>query len=225
MKSHPLLQRVAATAAAFAFTASASAVVITLDFEGLGDLESVGDFYNGGTGGNGSVGTNFGIGFSDNALAIIDADAGGSGNFGGEPSPDTVLFFLEGAETFMNVVAGFDTGFSFYYSAVNQPGFVNVYDALNGTGNILATIDLAITPSDGGDPSGSFSPFFAVGAAFDGTAMSVGFGGVGNQIGFDNITFGSAVPTPPRPVSDTGSTLVLLGAGMLGMLALKRRSK
>ena len=39
----------------------------------------------------------------------------------------------------MNVPAG-DTGFSFFYTAINNPGFVRVYDGLNGTGNILAEI-------------------------------------------------------------------------------------
>lgn len=210
---------------------SASAVVITLDFEGLGDLESVGAFYAGGLGGNGSgPGTNFGITFSDNALAIIDSDAGGGGNFGGEPTPDTVLFFLQGAETYMNVAGGFDTGFSLFYSAINDPGFVNVYDGPNGTGNILATLGLPVTPSDGGDPFGSFSPFYPVGVSFAGTAASVGFGGVADQIGFDNITFGTDTPPvdpndpPTNGVPDGGTTALLLGLGLLGLHQLKRKS-
>ncbi|MEJ7714148.1 MAG: hypothetical protein WKF84_30970 [Pyrinomonadaceae bacterium] len=78
-----------------------------LTFEGVSDLAPIGDFYNGGAGGN------LGISFSSNALAVIDEDAGGSGNFGGEPSPSTALFFLEGGAATMNVSAGFDTGFSF----------------------------------------------------------------------------------------------------------------
>src|SRR5690242_20191664 len=91
----------------------ARAAVVVLDFEGLQNLEAVNNFYNGGTGGNGSgPGTNYGIEFSTNSLAIIDADAGGSGNFGHEPSPDTILFFLSGGAATMNVAAGFDTGFS-----------------------------------------------------------------------------------------------------------------
>jgi hypothetical protein len=60
---------------------------VTLTFEGLGNFEPVSQFYNGGTGGNGSgPGTNYGISFSPNSLALIDSDAGGTGNFGGEPS-------------------------------------------------------------------------------------------------------------------------------------------
>ena len=48
-----------------------SAAVITLDFEGLADLQPVGDYYLASTG----------VSFSPATLAIIDSDAGGTGNF------------------------------------------------------------------------------------------------------------------------------------------------
>ena len=67
----------------------AAAAPIVLTFEGLADWEGVAEFYNGGTGTLGSgPGSNHGIRFT-NAIALIDSDAGGSGNFGGEPSPST----------------------------------------------------------------------------------------------------------------------------------------
>ncbi|MCK5467357.1 MAG: PEP-CTERM sorting domain-containing protein [Cyclobacteriaceae bacterium] len=177
----------------FGMVGTAQAAFI-LDFEGLADQEQILDFYNGGTGGNGSnSGTNYGIGFGSNALALIDADAGGSGNFGGEPSPDTVMFFLTGS-AILNKEDGFDTGFSFSYSAINNPGSVLVYDGHNATGNVLANISLPVTNSDGGDPTGAFSPFYNAGSAFSGTAKSIDFGGTVNQIGFDDITFNSATP-------------------------------
>lgn len=173
----------------------ATAQTKVLDFEGLGNFEPINQFYNGGTGGNGSgPGVNYGISFSSNSLAIIDSDAGGGGNFGGEPSPDTVLFFQTGT-ALMNVPAGFTTGFSFYYSAVNSPGIVVIYDGANATGNVLATINLPTTPNNGApDPTGSFSPFVPVGVSFSGTARSVDFGGTVNQIAFDNLTLGRATP-------------------------------
>ena len=59
-----------------------------LNFEGLADLEPVENFYDGGGG------PDFNVAFSSSALALVDRDAGGSGNFGGEPSPDTIMFFL-----------------------------------------------------------------------------------------------------------------------------------
>ena len=167
----------------------------TLTFEGLNNGEAVGQFYNGGLGGSGSgPGTNHGIFFSSNALALIDTDAGGSGNFGGEPSPDTVMYFTSGTAV-MNVPAGFTTGFSFYYSAPNNPASITVYDGLNGTGNVLATLALPTTPLNGApDPNGAFSPFVPIGVTFAGTARSVDFGGSVSQVGFDNITIGSAAP-------------------------------
>lgn len=199
---------------------SASAVTV-LDFEGLQDLEAVQDFYNGGFGGNGSgPGPNYGVTFSGATLAIIDQDAGGSGNFGGEPTPSTVMFFLDANSAIMNYAAGFDTGFSFFYSAVNQGGSVNVWSGLNATGSLLATLSLPTTPSDGGDPNGSFSPFFPVGVGFAGTAQSIDFGGTANQIGFDNITFGSEIP---QGVPDAGASATLLCMGLLSLMGLSRR--
>ena len=190
----------------------ASSAVITLNFEGIGDLNPVGNFYDGG------AGTNFGVGFSSNALAVVDADAGGSGNIGGEPSPSTALFFLDGPAATMNVAAGFTTGFSFFYSAVNNSGFINVWDGLNATGTLLASLFLPVTPSDGGDPNGSFSPFYAIGVAFAGTAMSVDFGGTVNQIAFDNVTFGSVKPGGPSVPLPASALFGLLGvASLLGM--------
>jgi hypothetical protein len=185
--------------------ATEGATVLT--FEGLGDQEAVNDFYNGGTGGNGSgPGPNYGIQFSDNSLSIIDSDAGGTGNFGGEPSPSTILFFLSGKAATMNVAAGFTTGLSFFYSAINSPGTIRVYDGLNASGNLLATLDLPITPTNGApDPTGAFSPLVPIGVTFTGTAHSVDFGGTVNQVGFDNITLGSGTPggggggPPPAP--------------------------
>jgi len=209
----------AALALATATVATAAPVVLT--FEGLGNLERVNEFYNGGVGGSGSgPGTNYGVSFGSSALAIIDQDAGGSGNFGGEPSPSTVLFFLTGSAV-LNIASGFDTGFSFFYSAINNPGTVNVYDGVGATGTLLASIFLPITPSNGGDPTGAFSPFLPIGVTFAGTARSVDFGGTVNQIGFDDITFGSAVPgtVVPEPAS-----MMLLGAGLLGLAAVRRRA-
>ena len=206
-----------------ALAAPASATITTLTFEGLQDLEAIGSYYDGGLGAMGSgPGPGYGVTFSSNALAIIDVDAGGSGNFGGEPSPSTILFFLGGSAATMTYGSGFDTGFSFYYSAINQPGFVNVYDGVNGTGSILAHLDLPLTPFSGDpDPNGQFSPLVPVGVGFAGVAKSIDFGGTINQIGFDNVTFGSQRPTPGVPEP---GTLMLIGTGLAGLLALRRRS-
>lgn len=198
------------------FSAPAGAVTV-LTFEGLGNLAPIGNFYNGGGGGN------LGITMSSNSLAIIDADAGGSGNFGGEPSPSTALFFLTGSSAIMNVLDGFDTGFSFFYSAIVNPGSLQVFDGLDGTGNVLASLTLPLTPFNGGpDPTGQFSPFLPIGVAFDGIARSIAFAGVQNQIAFDDVTFGSITPgddqEPGSGVPLPGSFLLLAaGAAVMGV--------
>ncbi len=96
----------------------------------------------------------------------------------------------------MSVADGFSTSFSFYYSAPEHTGTIVVYDGPSGTGNVLTSLDLPMTASDGGDPNGSFSPLVPIGVPFSGIARSIDFGGTANYIVFDDITFGSA---PPRP--------------------------
>ena len=197
--------------ATLSLTSTAFGAVTVLTFEGLKDLEPVLEFYNGGQGGGGSgPGPNYGIQFNADALAVIDSDAGGSGNFGGEPSPSTAVAFLTGSAV-MNIAAGFETGFSFFYSAIQVPGVVKVYDDLNATGTLLATIQLPLTPINGApDPTGDFSPLVPTGVAFAGIAKSVDFGGAFNGIGFDNITFGASDPVIPE--ASTVFSVIGLGA-------------
>lgn len=171
--------------------------VVVLNFEGLGDQDVIQNFYNGGTSSLGYSGTNYGVQFLGNTMSIIDSDAGGTGNFANEPSPSTVMFFLTGSSTGMNVPAGFTTGFSFYYSSAGT-GSVEVYDDLNGTGSLLASLPLPANFDIGctGDPTGSFCRWDAVGVTFSGTAKSIIFTGVADQCAFDDITFGSGSPGP-----------------------------
>lgn len=207
-------------AIALSANAKQGSATVILTFEGLDNFESIGDYYNGGFSGLGKTGPNFGVQFSSNALALIDSDAGGSGNFGNEPSPSTVLFFLDG-NPIMNYAAGFDTGFSLYYSAINNPGSLGIYSDLNGTGTLLASLSLPTTPSGPGDPTGNFSPFFPVGVSFTGVARSVVFGGVQNQIAFDDVTFGSSTPGGAVPEPTSFAAFALIPA----LAAVRRRRK
>lgn len=172
------------------FTLPSFADDIVLDFEGLKNLEQVKDFYNGGTGSEGSSsGKDYGVSFSAPTLAIIDADAGGSGNFANEPSPNTAIFFLNDDKVIMNVKDGFSGGLSFWYTSVDDGGSVEVWTGENGTGKLIASIKLEPLGSDpdGGDPTGAYNRWKRVSVSFDGEAHSVVFKGVANKIGFDNI--------------------------------------
>ena len=207
---------------------------VVLDFEGLSNQQPVADFYAGGMAGGGvGPGPDYGITFGDASLSIIAQTAGGTGNFANNPSGVTILFFLSGS-AIMNVPSGFDTGFSFFYAAANNPGVVRVYDDVDGTGNLLAELNL---PATGTGPTPyDFDVWAPIGVAFDGTARSVDFGGTANQIGFDNITLGSIEPGdpgspggPPLPsyvpvptLSTLAQILLALGLMLFGWVAIRR---
>lgn len=209
--------KVAMVTAGFLATTSVSAAVITLDFEGVGNLNAVGNFYNGG------AGTNYGIQFSPATLALVDADNGGSGYFANEPSPNTGMFFLDTDNAILDYAAGFTTGFSFFYSS-SVAASVNVYDGLGATGSLLATLNLMSqnTQNCSGDPTGAFCNFSPIGVTFAGTAKSIDFGGTANQIVFDNITFGSA--TPEVSAVPLPAAAWLFGSALLGFLGFSKRS-
>jgi hypothetical protein len=208
------------------------AAVEVLNFAGLnGDLEEAPlEYYNGGAGSLGSTGgTNFGISFGADSLAC-SGQPGGACNTAQIPGGTgaNALFFLTGPGDVMNVAGGFTTGFSFFYSAVNQPGVVQVYSGLNSTGTLLATLNLSVTASNAStDPNcfgAGFCPYVAAGVTFAGTAMSVNFTGTANQIGFADITLGSAdagggTPAVPEPAN---LGLLLAGIGVLGAFARRR---
>lgn len=234
MKISHLLSMVSACLLSLSMSSYSHAATVVLDFEGVNatypsGFAFVNDFYDGGTSSDGTTGTDYGISFTSNAQAICLNTPGiscSNTSRGGLGDPDSQLgglFFLSGAETYMNVAGGFDTGFSFFYSAVNQTGSVSVYDGLNGTGNLLATLSLGLTTSDCDSTyNAGFCPFVATGITFSGTAMSVSFAGVADQIVFDDVTFGSETPGPVVPIP---AAVWLFGSGLLGLVGVARRKK
>jgi hypothetical protein len=203
---------------------SANAMMVNLDFENInssypsGNSTQILEFYNGGLSSVSTTGTNYGISFGANALNIclntLTASCSNTSRGGiGDPTSELGgLFFLSGSETYLNYPSGFDTGFSFNYVSLLYSGNVNVYDDLNGTGNLLATLNL--TPNAGSCPgyNAQYCPFSPFGVLFSGTAKSIAFGGVADQIVFDDVTFGSATPDPgpnsvPGPLPIVGAAL------------------
>lgn len=194
MRTRPL----AALLALCGLAGAASAEIVTLTFEGLGDNTDVLNYYNSGFAGDGTgPGPNFGVQFISGARSVVDSDAGGSGNIANEPSGQTALFFFSVNSAIMNVPGGFVDGFGTLFSTIAETGFIEIFSEVDGGGQLLATIELPAlgTTVGGGDPTGDFNRWNAVGAAFSGTARSVRISGTANTIAFDNITFG-AVPAP-----------------------------
>jgi PEP-CTERM motif len=223
-----------ASAALACVTSVADAAVVDLTFENIATSYPfssssvfIQNFYNGGMSSAGTTGPNFGVTFSPNALNICLNTPGvvcsntSRGGQGDPASQEGGLFFLSGSQTFMNLAAGFTTGFSFNYTAINTPGSVSVFSGLSGTGTLLATLAIPTTPSTCPTSiySAGFCPFFPDGIAFAGTAESVSFAGAANQIVFDDVTFGSSTPgMAPEPAS-----LAVLATGLVGLGAMRRR--
>ena len=193
--------------------ASAQAVPVLMTYEGVGNLNPIGNFYNGGGGGN------FGISYSPNAFGLVDSDAGGSGNFGGEPSPSTVAFMSGGTSMFLNSNIALTGNVSGFYTAINTPLTVQVWSGLNGTGGLLASQLLPLSPFNGApDPSGTFSPFVPFNVAFGGSAQSVVFAGGSGQFAVDNVQVNQSVPEPMTMV-------VFGGLAIAGIAGYRRRNQ
>lgn len=199
----------------------------TLTFEDLPNGAYLDDFYAGGYNRQGlGPGPDWGVSFAGPARAIVDSDAGGGGNFGGEPSPSTAVVF-DGSLTIINVPAGFD-GVGFYYSTSSM-ALMFVTQGLNGTGNnAVPARGLAPTPSYGApDPTGRFSPFVPFGISWGSLAVahSVVIYGTPGEFFIDNL-FISALGQPPVvPEAGTaGSGLAVVGAAGLAAWVRARRS-
>ena len=203
---------------------TAGAAPITLTFEGgPRDCEAVDNYYNGGSGNQGTgPGPDLGIVFLSTYAGVDDDVGGHCGNFGAEPSPDTTIWFQQGGQgAWMNVASGFTQGLSFYYSNPNGDNSIYIYSGTTGTGTLLATLFLPVTPWNGQpDPTGTLSPFSFVSVAFSGTARSVDFRQLAHRAYVDNLTLAATTVPGPAAAWLLGSAL-----GIMGWLRRTARSR
>lgn len=199
----------------------ARADTIVLTFDELGDNEQIRDFYNGGfssgdlddVGGGGSgPGPDYDIVFpSTSSRGSSSSSADWRDSCPSCVAPTSPIVLSISREVMINSLAGFDSGFSFFYNNfADEDITVSIFDGADGMGTLLGFSELDATAEE-------FVPF---GISFSGTARSVIISG---RAHFDNMTFGSATPAPatvPEP-----ATLLLLSTGLGGGIAMKVRRR
>ena len=208
------------------------AATTVLTFAGLRDGEGPLNFYSGGTGSLGSSNFNYGVSFGAGAVALVDSDAGGSGNFANAPSPFTVVFSTTGLVS-VNVPAGFTEALMFYYvtHAGGVAGQASIYREVNGGGAVVGTAALnSVNRLCPGDPQGSYYGCWqSVTMPVAGLAKSVIFTLPALEFAIDNLGLtlpaiespGLVVLPSATPEPGTGVGVAIAVAG----LWLRRRTR
>lgn len=187
---------------------SASAAVVTLDFETPTAFSSIDTHYAGGTDSNGVAGANVGVAFGLDVLALPASDAVGT-YFSNAPSGVGAMTVV-GTSAAMNVAAGF-LELAFYYSTLTSVAdAVQVWSGADGTGTLLGSLSLTANGCTG-DTLCNWT--LASLSGFSERAYSVSFAGAANTAVFDDVS--AIIPTP--------ATAWLAGLGLLGVAASRRR--
>jgi hypothetical protein len=97
----------------------------------------------------------------------------------------------EGISTHMDVSGGFSTTVFFDYAAIDAAGRLRIFSGLDGTGSVLADVNLPVT-----SPLAGPGTFVADSVSFSGIGHSIIFDGGNKQLAFDDFTLTSAVPEP-----------------------------
>ena len=208
---------------------------------------AINGYYSGGTASNGASGANVGATFGGaSAIRSVKATPSGSGLFGtqvlqGSGSPGTSLalgigaMFLTGSDPLsgtpvghLDVAAGFNESFSFYYAAKSGGITVTLYEALTAdilgtTGNTSSAFAATDTCSVG-DPGSEFCRWaLADFGTLSSTYYSVKFQGPALGSLFDNLSFSSSSASGGGSLPEPGS-LALVAVALAG-LGLARRRK
>jgi hypothetical protein len=194
MKLIPIL---AAAASIFA-ASSASAALVTANFDGVASFSAVGSAYSAS-----------GLVFDAEAIAIDGSDATLATPFTAHSG--TNAMFSPYNPTVLNVADGFVGDVSFWYSSITGSTTVSVFDGLNATGSVLSSFTLAAN-------STAFELFSQASQSFSGVGYSISFGGNDGQIAYDDVTV-NAVPLP------AAALLFPMGAAALGLSARRKRKQ
>lgn len=207
------LKLISALAAGLLMSAPTFAATVTLDFEGTPASESIGDFYNGGAGGN------YGISFGGDAQAWEAAFSTDLPIFDRPENGARILTVVGDIEApfqngTMNVASGFAGAFSFDYASTAATT-ISLFSGLDGTGELLTTIDLTGNSAD--CTTSVLCLWNAVSVEFGGVARSVTFGDAAFVAGFDNVSV-NAVPLP------AAGWLLMSALGGLGIFSRRKRA-
>ena len=194
MKLIPIL---AAAASIFA-ASSASAALVTANFDGVASFSAVGSAY-----------AASGLVFDTEAIAIDGSDATLATPFTAHSG--TNAMFSPYNPTVLNVADGFVGDVSFWYSSITGSTTVSVFDGLNATGSVLSSFTLASN-------STAYELFSLASQSFSGVGYSISFGGNDGQIAYDDVTV-NAVPLP------AAALLFPMGAAALGISARRKRKQ